>query len=44
VVVLPWAEDQLEVAQLMIWHRDKWLTPVLRAFMDITRDVLSVNQ
>ena len=44
VVVLPWVEDQLEVAQLMIWHRDKWLTPVLKSFMDVTRDVLKVGQ
>ena len=40
LAVLPWTEDELEVAQLMIWHHDKWLTPVLNAFMDATREIL----
>jgi DNA-binding transcriptional LysR family regulator len=39
LVVLPWIEKELEVAQLMIWHHDKWLTPVLKGFMDTTREV-----
>ena len=40
LAVLPWSEDDLEVAQLMIWHQDKWLTPVLKEFMDVSREVL----
>jgi DNA-binding transcriptional LysR family regulator len=40
LVVLPWTENELEVAQLMIWHHDKWLTPVLNAFMEATREIL----
>ena len=43
LVVLPWIEDELEVAQLMIWHQDKWLTPVLKEFMDVVREVLKVG-
>ena len=43
LVVLPWNEDELEVAQLMIWHQDKWLTPVLKGFMDVVREVLKVG-
>jgi len=24
----------------MIWHREKWLSPSLRSFMDLARDEL----
>ncbi len=41
LVVLPWTESGLEVAQLMIWHHEKWLTPVLKHFMDTAREVLA---
>jgi DNA-binding transcriptional LysR family regulator len=41
LVVLPWTEKDLEVAQLMIWHHDKWLTPVLKGFMKAARDILT---
>lgn len=37
-------EDDLEVAQMMIWHRDKWLTPVLEGFMEAVRKVFKANQ
>ena len=40
LAILPWKEDRMETAQLMIWHRDKWLSPILRGFMDTTREVL----
>ena len=34
-------EEKLEVATLMIWYKDRWLSPTLSAFMDMTREVLS---
>ena len=40
LALLPWNQDDLEVAQLMIWHQDKWLTPVLKEFMNVAREVL----
>lgn len=42
LAVLPWTENELEVAQLMIWHHDKWLTPVLKGFMEATREILKI--
>jgi DNA-binding transcriptional LysR family regulator len=42
LVVLPWNENELEVAQLMIWHHDKWITPVLEGFMNATREILKI--
>jgi DNA-binding transcriptional LysR family regulator len=38
--ILAWEEDHMESAVLMIWHKDKWLSPSLRAFMDIARAVI----
>jgi len=41
LVALPWEEDWLEVALLMIWYKDRWLSPTLRVFMETAREVLN---
>jgi DNA-binding transcriptional LysR family regulator len=38
--VLQWEEEPLETAVLMIWHKEKWLSPSLRAFMETARAVI----
>ena len=40
LAVLPWAEE-LETAVIMIWHKDKWLSPVLEDFMNTVRRVVN---
>lgn len=40
LVILPWSEGAIEVAILMIWFRDRWISPTLQAFMDVTRRVV----
>ena len=40
IQTLPWPESNMEVAQLMIWHKEKWLSPILKGFMDTAREVL----
>ena len=40
LVTLPWSENNIEVAQLMIWHKAKWLSPIMKGFMDTAREVL----
>ncbi|NIQ90909.1 MAG: LysR family transcriptional regulator [Deltaproteobacteria bacterium] len=40
LAALSWAEGQLEVATLMIWYKDRWLSPTLSAFMEAVREVL----
>jgi DNA-binding transcriptional LysR family regulator len=37
LVPLPWREGPLEAAVLMLWHKDKWVSPVLGDFMDLCR-------
>jgi len=40
MAALAWEEGELEVATLMIWYKEKWLSPALSAFMDIAREAL----
>jgi DNA-binding transcriptional LysR family regulator len=40
LAALAWEEEKLEVATLMIWYKDRWLSPTLSAFMEMTREVL----
>ncbi|HYA40030.1 MAG TPA: LysR family transcriptional regulator [Syntrophobacteraceae bacterium] len=39
LVVLPWSEGKIDVALLMIWYRDRWISPTLRAFMEVTKKI-----
>jgi DNA-binding transcriptional LysR family regulator len=41
LVILPWAEERLETGILMIRHKDKWLSPTLKAFMSAVREVMN---
>ena len=40
LVVLRWAERPLEVLTQIIWHKDKWLSPALNAFIEVTHNLL----
>jgi len=40
LTVLPWNEERLQVAVLMVWYRDRWLSPALSAFMEVVKEVL----
>ena len=37
---LPWAGPTLDVVTRVIWHKDKWLSPALTAFLVLTRSHL----
>jgi DNA-binding transcriptional LysR family regulator len=41
LVVLPWSEGKIDVALLMLWYNDRWLSPTLKAFMETTRKVMA---
>jgi len=32
------SEDPLEVAIFMVWHKDKWLSPTLDAFLEMVKE------
>jgi DNA-binding transcriptional LysR family regulator len=41
LAVLNWDEMSIETAVLMIWYRGKWISPLLKSFMDSVRKVFS---
>lgn len=40
LIVLPCTEAVLTMSTCLAWHKDKWLSPALRAFIQLTREVL----
>lgn len=40
LTALPLAEEILETSVLMIWHKNKWLSPTLMEFMDCARKTI----
>lgn len=44
LALLPCPEDRLETAILMIWHKDKWISPILKDFMKTVRDVMADSE
>jgi DNA-binding transcriptional LysR family regulator len=42
LVRLPWIENDMETAILMIRHKDKWIPPALRMFMDLVKDAFTL--
>ncbi len=44
LVRLPCEEGNFEVAILMIWYREKWLSPALQAFMKMVTDTMKEDQ
>ena len=39
LAALIWEEGEIEVAVLMIWYKERWLSPTLSAFINTARDV-----
>jgi DNA-binding transcriptional LysR family regulator len=40
LVVLPWSVPDFELVTHLVWHRDRWLSPALRVFLDLSRAIL----
>ncbi|NNF99421.1 MAG: hypothetical protein HKM93_08585 [Desulfobacteraceae bacterium] len=38
LVRLAWDMESMETSLLMIWHAEKWCSPLLRRFMEISRE------
>lgn len=41
---LPWRGPDLTVVTHMVWHKDKWLSPALDAFLSLTREMLVITE
>ena len=40
LVALSWEGREFGVSIQILWHKDKWLSPALQAFLEVTRNVL----
>lgn len=41
---LPWAGPELDMVTHVVWHKDKWLSPALNAFLVLTRSLLTTAE
>lgn len=37
---LPWKQDNFQVYTQLAWHKDRWLSPALAAFLETSRQIL----
>jgi len=40
LIALSWGGPPLEIVSQMVWHKDKWLSPALSAFLSCARSEL----
>ncbi len=40
IAVLPWKGPRFPIVTQLAWHKDKWISPALKAFIEITKDIL----
>lgn len=40
LVALNWEDQKFSTTVQMLWHKDKWLSPALQAFLGVAREVL----
>jgi DNA-binding transcriptional LysR family regulator len=44
LVALPWQIPDLHVYTQMLWHKDKWLSPIILSFIEAAREVLALQE
>jgi DNA-binding transcriptional LysR family regulator len=40
MVILKWIGSDFPIITQLVWHKDKWMSPALSAFLDVTREVI----
>lgn len=43
LIALPWESADMHVMTQMLWHKEKWLSPAITAFLSVARDVLTAR-
>ncbi|GMA64923.1 LysR family transcriptional regulator [Alicyclobacillus fastidiosus] len=44
LVALPWQIPDLHVYTQMLWHKDKWLSPIILSFIEAVREVIAIEE
>jgi len=40
LITLPWDLSEIQFATQMLWHQEKWISPSMKAFIELARSVL----
>ncbi len=43
LIALPWQIPDLHVYTQMLWHKDKWLSPIILSFIETVREVIDIE-
>jgi DNA-binding transcriptional LysR family regulator len=43
LVALPWQNPDIHVYTQMLWHKDKWLSPIILSFIEAAKEVLAIK-
>ncbi len=41
LITLPWSEPSFDIKAQLIYHKEKWLSPALQAFIKVTLETLT---
>lgn len=41
LVALPWSQPNFRVQTMVMVHKEKWISPAMKAFLDLTRELLA---
>jgi len=44
LIPLPWNLNTRTISTQMFWHEEKWISPAIEAFLNVTRDILLENR
>ncbi|MCL1630354.1 LysR family transcriptional regulator [Sporolactobacillus sp. CPB3-1] len=40
ICILPWIDDSIQIFSKLVWRKDKWVSPALHAFLQMTQKLL----
>jgi DNA-binding transcriptional LysR family regulator len=44
IKALNWTGPSLDIVTQILWHKDKWISPAMAAFMDLVKDKLQETE
>ncbi len=44
MAVLKWVGPDFPIVTQLVWHKDKWMSPALRAFLEVAREIVLKKQ
>lgn len=43
IIKINWVEPSFTTKIQLFWHKNKWMSPALKAFVDLTEDYILLN-